>query len=189
MLWDNHDIKEVKTHGLVFETRVGKGRLLVSALNHKGDTNAAGKWLLQTFLKHLDSGPPPRNALKPETIARMRAKLNEKRLELVTKSWQFMPDGKNEGLKLGWEKSGFDDKAWKPIKIGQHWEGQGYPTLDGWAWYRLSVDVPKDWAGVPIYLNSEGVDDAYEIYINGTKIGEGGDIPNKKTAFRGTQGS
>ncbi|MFO0814412.1 MAG: glycoside hydrolase family 2 TIM barrel-domain containing protein [Gemmatales bacterium] len=190
MLWDNHDIKEVKTHGLVFETRVGKGRLLVSALNHKGDTNAAGKWLLQTFLKHLDSGPPPRNALKPETIARMRAKLNEKKIDLVTKSWQFMPDGKNEGLKLGWEKPGFDDKAWKPIKIGAHWEGQGYPALDGWAWYRLAVDVPPypqplspHGKGEQWYLNTEGVDDAYEIYINGTKIGSGGDIPNKKTAF------
>ncbi|MFT3878229.1 MAG: beta galactosidase jelly roll domain-containing protein [Gemmatales bacterium] len=181
MLWDNHDIKEIKTHGLLFETKVGKGRLLVSSLNHQH--NAGGLWLFRLLLFYLDSGPPPRNALKPETIARMRAKLNEKKLELVTKSWQFMPDGKNEGLKLGWEKPGFDDAAWKPIKIGQHWEGQGYPTLDGWAWYRLSVDIPKDWAGVPIYLNSEGVDDAYEIYVNGTKIGEGGDISNKKTAF------
>jgi hypothetical protein len=183
MLWDNHDLKEVRTHGLVFETRVGKGRLLVSALNHQGETNAAGKYLLDVFLKHLESGPPPRNALKPETIARMRAKLNEKRLDLVAKSWQFMPDGKEEGLKLGWHQPGFDDKAWKPIKIGKHWEAQGYPDLDGWAWYRLKVEIPKDWAAVPIYLNSEGVDDAYEIYFNGTKIGAGGDIPNKKTAF------
>lgn len=183
MLWDNHDIKEVKTHGLVFETRVGKGRLLVSALNHSGDTNAAGKWLLHAFQKHLDSGPPPRNALKPETIARMRAKLNEKKFDLVTKSWQFQPDAKNEGLKLGWEKPGFDDQAWKPIKIGQHWEGQGHNALDGWAWYRLTVDVPKDWKDVPMYWNTEGVDDAYELYVNGTRIGSGGDIPNKKTAF------
>jgi hypothetical protein len=183
MLWDNHDLKEVKTHGLVFETKVGKGRLLVSALNHEGETNAVGKYLLDTFLQHLYFDPPPRNALKPETIARMRAKLNEKRLDLVTKSWQFMPDGKEEGLKLGWHQPDFDDKAWKPIKIGKHWEAQGYPDLDGWAWYRLKVDIPKDWAGVPIYLNSEGVDDAYEIYFNGTKIGSGGDIPNKKTAF------
>lgn len=183
MLWDNHDIKEVKTHGLVFETRVGKGRLLVSALNHSGDTNAAGKWLLHAFQKHLESGPPPRNALKPDTIARMRAKLNEKKLDLVTKPWQFQPDGKNEGLKLGWEKTGFDDQAWKPIKIGQHWEGQGYNALDGWAWYRLSVDIPKDWKDVPMYWNTEGGDDAYELYVNGTKVGSGGDIPNKKTAF------
>jgi hypothetical protein len=183
MLWDNHDLKEVKTQGLVFETRVGKGRLLVSALNHQGETNAAGRWLLDVFLKHLDSGPPPRNALKPETIARMRAKLNEKKIDLVTKSWQFMPDGKEEGLTLGWHQLNFDDKSWKPTKIGQPWEGQGFPKLDGWAWYRIALDIPKDWPRAGIYLNSEGVDDAYEIYVNGIKIGEGGDIPNKKTAF------
>src|SRR5207244_9042426 len=110
-----------------FETKVGKGRLLVSALNHKGESNAAGKWLFDVFLHHVSSGPPPRNALKPETIARMRAKLNEKRLDLVAKSWQFMPDGKEDGMKLGWHLPSFDDKSWKPIKIGQHWEGQGYP--------------------------------------------------------------
>lgn len=190
MLWDNHDIKDVRTHGLLFETSIGKGRLLVSAIQFSQDQANAKTWLQKRLMKHLDSGPPPRNALKPETIARMRAKLNEKKIDLVTKSWQFMPDGKNEGLKLGWEKPGFDDKAWKPIKIGAHWEGQGYPALDGWAWYRLAVDVPphpqplspqgkaEQW-----YLNTEGVDDAYEIYINGTKVGSGGDIPNKKTAF------
>jgi hypothetical protein len=97
MLWDNHDIKEVKTHGLVFETRVGKGRLLVSALNHSGDTNAAGKWLLHAFQKHLDSGPPPRNALKPETITRMRAKLNEKKLDLVTNPGSSCPMARTKG--------------------------------------------------------------------------------------------
>ncbi|MGB7733127.1 MAG: hypothetical protein WBL72_05475, partial [Thermoguttaceae bacterium] len=43
MLWDTHDLKTVKTHGLVFETRVGKGRLLVSALRHAGRENAAGR--------------------------------------------------------------------------------------------------------------------------------------------------
>lgn len=176
MLWDNHDIKEVKTHGLIFQTQVGKGRLIVVATANKRPE-------IMELINALLQGPPPRNALKPETIARMRAKLNEKRLDLVAKSWQFMPDGKEEGLKLGWHKPDFDDKAWKPIKIGKHWEAQGYPDLDGWAWYRLKVEIPKDWAGVPIYLNSEGVDDAYEIYINGTKIGAGGDIPNKKTAF------
>src|SRR4029079_11652720 len=126
------DIKEVKTHGLVFETRVGKGRLLVSALNHQGETNAAGKWLQFALTQHLVSGPPPRNALKPETLTRLRAKLNEKKLDLTKQSWQFQPDAKNVGLPLGCQKPDCDDRSWKPIKIGQHWEGQGYPTLDGW---------------------------------------------------------
>jgi hypothetical protein len=182
MLWDNHDIKTVKTHGVLFATRVGKGKLLVSALNHSGEKNAAGHYFLGELIR-VAKGISPRNTLKPETIARLRAKLNEKKLDLTKLSWQFQPDGKNEGLTRGWHMADFDDRGWKPIKIGQHWEGQGHAALDGWAWYRLKVDVPKDWPAQGLYVNTEGVDDAYELYVNGSKIGAGGDIPNKQTAF------
>jgi hypothetical protein len=63
MLWDTHDLKTVKTHGLAFETRAAKGRLLVSALRHTGRTNSAGRWLLQEFVDRLLSPNPPRHAL------------------------------------------------------------------------------------------------------------------------------
>src|SRR5205807_4535035 len=89
LLWDNHDIKEVKTHALVFETRVGKGRLFVSALKHTGETNAAGQWLLAQFLKHVADGPPPKRALKADTVRRMRAKLNEQTVDLTRAVWRF----------------------------------------------------------------------------------------------------
>lgn len=56
MFWDNHDLQRVKTHGLVFETRVGQGRLLVSTLNHSSPTNSAGRWLLGGLLHHLRTG-------------------------------------------------------------------------------------------------------------------------------------
>jgi beta-glucuronidase len=35
-----------------------------------------------------------------------------------------------------------DANSWKEIRIGADWESQGYPDLDGWAWYRLSVEIP-----------------------------------------------
>jgi hypothetical protein len=63
MLWDTHDLKSVKLHGLVFETRVAKGRLLVSALRHTGRENSAGRWLLQALLDRLKSPNSPKNAL------------------------------------------------------------------------------------------------------------------------------
>ncbi len=67
MLWDTHDLAAVKTHGLIFETRVGQGRLLVSAVRHTGSENAAGRWLLQMLLEHVRSSTQPKNAL-PEGI-------------------------------------------------------------------------------------------------------------------------
>jgi hypothetical protein len=182
MLWDNHDLPIVKTHGLLFETRVGKGRLLVSALKHTGKTNAAGKWLIDVLLEHLDKGPMPKNGFSAETIQRLRLKLKEKTIDLTKPKWSFKPDEKDVGLKQSWTTIKLDD-TWKPIRVGQHWESQGYPNLDGWAWYRHSLAVPANWAGQPLYLNFEGVDDYYEVFINGQKIGGGGNIEKKESAF------
>lgn len=184
LLWDNHDIREVRTHALAFTTRVGKGRLLVSALKHDGETNAVGKWLLGEFAKSLSDGPDPRNALTPATIAGIRQKLTEQKVELGgSRVWKFKPDPKNEGLKLNWHEAATKTADWADIQIDKHWEGQGYPTLDGWAWYRLTVDVPKTFAGKEVYLRFTGVDDYYEVFVNGQKAGSGGDIEKKLTAF------
>ncbi len=75
------------------------------------------------------------------------------------------------------------DDDWKEIRIDHGWEGQGYPQLDGWAWYRISVDVPAAWKDRPVYVSFEGVDDHYELYVNGKLAGSGGDIKTKQTAF------
>lgn len=183
VLWDNHDIRRVKTHALVFSTRVGKGRLLVSALRHDGEANAVGKWLLGEFADHLASGPEPRTALSRETIAGIRDKLGERKVDLGAKKWKFQPDPKNEGLAQKWHEPGTKTDTWADIRIDSHWEGQGYPTLDGWAWYRLTVEVPPSFAGKEAFLRFTGVDDHYEVYVNGRKVGTGGDIATKTTAF------
>ncbi len=184
MFWDNHDIREVRTHAGVYITRVGQGRLLVSTLRHDGDTNAAGKWLLGEFAHYLSEGPPPRTVLAPDVVAGIRRKLAEQKLDLGGKQvWKFQPDPKDEGLAKGWHKPETQDADWSDIKIDCHWEGQGHPTLDGWAWYRLTTTIPKAFSGSDVYLKFTGVDDYYEVYVNGVKAGSGGDIPTKKTAF------
>jgi hypothetical protein len=184
MLWDNHDSKQVKTHGLVYETRVGKGKLLVSALRHTGETNAAGRWLLDVFLKHLDSGPPPRHELSQTSLRHLHDRLHEERIDLVKSTWRFRPDPDNEGLKREWHMSSTKlDDRWKDIRVGKHWEAQGYPDLDGWAWYRLDVTIPDTWKGRDVYLTFDGVDDYYELFVNGKAAGKGGDLEKKITAF------
>ena len=76
MLWDTHDLKTIKTHGLIFETRIAKqGRLLVSAINHTGPDNAAGRWLLGVLLEDLKSPAAPRNALPAEMWASIKGQI------------------------------------------------------------------------------------------------------------------
>ena len=86
MLWDTHDLKTIKTHALVFETRAAKGRLLVSALNHAGQANAAGRWLLQVFLEHLASPAAPRNALSDGLWTSVKSQLHAERTNLTTRT-------------------------------------------------------------------------------------------------------
>ncbi|HMP04123.1 MAG TPA: hypothetical protein PKC45_16635, partial [Gemmatales bacterium] len=182
LLWDNHDIPVVKTHGLVFETRVGQGRLLISALRHGGPENAAGQRLLELWRWHLVHGSAPRNALTSATIERLRGELREKRLSLVGQLWRFKPDPNDIGVAERWATTPLDE-SWKPIKIGQHWEGQGYPNLDGWAWYRLEVTIPAEWPEQDYHLHCEGLDDYGEFFVDGRLIGTMGDRENRKTAF------
>ena len=184
LLWHNHDIDRVKTHGLVFETRIGKGRLLVSALNHGPRGNSAGRWLLDAFVRHLGTASNPDHQLSADSIRHIRNKIREKKIDLTIQPWSFKPDPDNSGLQQDWHlPSDTLDRTWKEIQIGSSWEGQGYATLDGWAWYRIQVDIPKDWKGQPIFISMNGVDDHYELYVDGVLAGSGGDLKSRTTAF------
>lgn len=186
LLWDTHDQKsEVNTHGMIFETAVGRGRLLVSAAKHTGTSNAAGQYLLGVLVDHLRSGPAPRHALPTAVWDYLKQKLHAEQTNLVSCTWQFRPDPKNEGLAKDWQGRTLESPAeWKPIKIGAWWESQGYPAVDGWAWYRLEVPVPNEWTGREIFLSFEGVDDIYELYVNGRLAGKGGDLATRKDALQ-----
>jgi hypothetical protein len=184
MLWDTHDLKTVKTHGLIFETSAGRGRILFSAVRHDGAGNAAGRWLLGELLDHLRMDAAPRRRLSGESWAYLKASLEAEQINLVSNKWSFHPDPKNEGMKLGWQMPKLSsENEWKPIRIGEWWESQGYPDLDGWAWYRLVVDVPKAWEGRDVFLSFEGVDDLYELFVNGELAGKGGDLATHQDAF------
>lgn len=184
MLWDNHDIDHVKTHGLVFSSKIGNGQLLVSSLNHFGKTNSAGKFLAHSLTDSLLKGDIDARAMTPETIDAIRGKLTQQTIDLTERPWTFRVDTDNQGVQANWHMPNIlEAAAWKPMQIGKHWEGLGYPALDGWAWYRIEVELPKSWSGQPVYVCFDGADDYYELYANGHLSGSGGDIANKKTAF------
>ena len=229
MLWDNHDIPKVKTHGLIFATRIDQGTLLVNTLlvntlldNRRLDnnsqksesTNPARAWILSESINYLqtanDSAQRGSEAaenrigsLTPESLQGIRYALRQKTLSLKTSRWIFRPDPKNQGLELGWHlpdlpmpeiqltpseppeqiEAPSQNNQWKPIEIGKHWESEGYPGLDGWAWYRTEVTVPPDWEGEELHLWVDGADDYIEVYVDGVNIGSAGERSTRKTAF------
>lgn len=181
-LWDNHDIKDVRVHGLAWEAKIGSGRLLVSALNHDPKRSAAGAYLLGRFLLHLDSAYAPK-AWSPELRKRLRSELLNRDLDLTHSEWRFRVDADGSGLDAGWNLPRTPTDGWESIRIDTHWDGQGHGALDGWAWYATEVTVPADWATQELYLCFTGVDDHYRAFVDGVEIGTAGIIETKETAF------
>ena len=79
----------------------------------------------------------------------------------------------------------WEDTKWMDIKSGLPWEQQGLGTYDGYAWYRFHLFVPhaiKDnslWKdSLRIFIGN--VDDACEVFMNGTRIGKSGSCIRKK---------
>jgi hypothetical protein len=101
--------------------------------------------------------------------------------------WKFAPgDSPVVNGAPEWAQPGYDDAAWKTIdmtpKAGsvdpaygtpgfvQGWTEQGFPGLDGYAWYRLRLQVKDN--GQTLWLKMpDDVDDAYQVYANGKLVG------------------
>ncbi|MGI9516632.1 MAG: sugar-binding domain-containing protein [Pirellulaceae bacterium] len=186
MLWEAHDLDHIKTNGLLFHLPVGRGNLFVSALNHSG-SGTAGDWLLQKLVSELANGDLC-DTLRDEqrggaNLVRLRREIGERKILLDQRAWKFQPDPDEQGKVDRWFDPGHVDSAWSAIRIDRHWESQGHESLDDWAWYRLSVDIPENWDAPATWLNFSGVDDYYDLYVNGVKVGSGGDIEKRETAF------
>jgi hypothetical protein len=108
----------------------------------------------------------------------------------LTGAWKFEPgDSPRVNGEPVWAQPGFDDSKWAAMDLTPKagsvdpaygtpgfvpgWTMQGFPNLDGYAWYRLRVRVSDP--GQPLWLKMPNdVDDAYQIYANGQYIGEFG---------------
>jgi hypothetical protein len=70
-------------------------------------------------------------------------------------------------------KAGSVDPAYGTTGFVPGWTEQGFPRLDGYAWYRIQLKVKDD--GQPLWLKMPNdFDDAYQIYANGQYVGQYG---------------
>ncbi len=168
--WETHDLSVLKDGLFAFQVGIGDGRLLVTSLPTDG--SAAARFLTETFRRALLGDEPPKSRMSDAMQDAIRDRLAAHTMDLTTLDWLFRPDSKDG-----------DFYSWTLIRIGRSWESQNFGTLDGWATYRLDVHVPREWEGESLFANFEGVDDAYEVTFDDQKVGGGGDIENKKTAF------
>jgi beta-galactosidase len=114
-------------------------------------------------------------------------------IQSLNGSWKFRYSPNPAARPIGFERPGFDDKAWPAIAVPGNWEMQGfgipiytnirYPfALDDnnprvprddnpVGSYRTTFAVPAGWAGRRVYLHFAGVDSAFYVWINGARVG------------------
>src|SRR5262249_25131983 len=108
---------------------------------------------------------PDAGISRQEALDRVRRSITGLR-----EGWRFRADPQGCGSANGWADPAFDDSAWPVLQAGQPWEEQGYAGYDGVAWYRKRVDVPAEWRGSLVRLIADGVDDEYDLYVNGQLV-------------------
>jgi Stage II sporulation protein E (SpoIIE) len=91
--------------------------------------------------------------------------------------WQFHL-GDNPAWAL--PKTGDDAKnvGWEQISPDKSWGEQGHPAYTGFAWYRKHLRVtPAPGAEPGFTMLIRRIDDVYEVYWNGTLVGQHGTMP------------
>jgi hypothetical protein len=88
--------------------------------------------------------------------------------------WKF-----KTGDSLNWAKPDYNDASWDTLAAGIMWEAQGYAGYDGYAWYRLSFNLPNEMLNQAYFKDSliidlGKIDDTDETFLNGHLIGKNG---------------
>ena len=91
--------------------------------------------------------------------------------------WQFHL-GDNPAWALPQTGDDAGNVGWEQISADKTWGAQGHPAYTGYAWYRKHVHLaPAPGASPDFALLIRHIDDAYEIYWNGTLVGHNGNLP------------
>jgi Stage II sporulation protein E (SpoIIE) len=87
--------------------------------------------------------------------------------------WQF-----HLGDDRRWTSPSYDDSQWEHIKADKSWGAQTHPSYSGFAWYRRHLDITRsEGADLKLVILMPAVEDEYELYWNGVKIGDQGTPP------------
>ena len=105
----------------------------------------------------------------------MSTMVNAQELEKVTDlsgRWKFSIGDNPE-----WANPNYDDSHWEKLWVPKSWEDQGFHGYDGYAWYRITIDLTECSYKLNYYLQLGYIDDVDEVFLNGKKIGYTGQFP------------
>jgi hypothetical protein len=88
----------------------------------------------------------------------------------VSGLWQF-----HTSDDMAWANPAYDDSGWEQIRSDDTWGAQTHPGHTGFSWYRKRMEIAG--ADKSLAILMPPVDDAYDLYWNGQKIGSYGSLP------------
>ncbi|WP_245612603.1 alpha/beta hydrolase-fold protein, partial [Actinotalea ferrariae] len=71
----------------------------------------------------------------------------------------------------------FDDSTWTELQVPEVQGAPQFDTYDGFAWYRLTFDLPAGAEGANLVASLGFLDDVDEAFLNGVRIGGSGSMP------------
>ena len=127
----------------------------------------------------------------PDSPQVVKISLGESSAELAG-PWKF-----RTGDDPSWASTNYDDSSWGKMDLSPPegsvdtslgisgyipgWTSRGYPHYTGFAWYRLKVEVNGADRRLAIKMPA-AADDAYQVFVNGTRIGEFGKFTEHSVA-------
>jgi len=95
----------------------------------------------------------------------------EERYQEKLKEWHEGLDAADGGMAGRWMSVDLDDSNWQVMPLPQHWEEAELSDFDGIAWFRKTVEIPKEWSGRALLLELGPIDDMDVTWFNGEKVG------------------
>ena len=75
------------------------------------------------------------------------------------------------GEKMGWLAEDHDDTDWPTMTLPTFWEAAGYPSVDGYFYFRGTFELTAEQAAGPVTLYLGAIDDGDWTHVNGQLVG------------------
>ena len=88
-------------------------------------------------------------------------------------TWRFLKDPKAQGLpEAQFVPETFDPEGWTETEVGQNLDSTHVGPYNGYGWYAVPFEIPKDWADRDVEILFEGIDKQAWVYVNGHLVDE-----------------
>lgn len=142
------------------------------------------------FIPYLTEADALSQEAEPDGLRYLANPKRERRLSLDG-TWRFKWSKNPQEAPVGFERKGYSVSRWSRIEVPGSWELQGFdapiytdtrypfpanppyvPTdYNPVGCYVREFTVPAAWQGMEIFLDFEGVESAYQVWVNGQEAG------------------